>query len=197
MENFSGFDIFTLLLVAALAVRGAVRGFVTEILSLIAWVAAIFALRSFYEPVSTWAIKLTGSAAGGAVLAFVGLFLLTYISFRFIAKMLGKRTKESIVGPVDRVLGFGFGAVKALMIAALLFLLAGLMFNLIWGKAAERPRWMQAGRLSPLLELTSRVVVDFAREQQGQPNPDQGKGYSEESRAALDALIADKPPEKR
>mgnify|MGYP003351013173 CR=1 FL=1 len=40
----------------------------------------------------------------------------TYLGGRTIARAIGSRTRTSILGPVDRALGFGFGALKGLML---------------------------------------------------------------------------------
>src|SRR3546814_17953517 len=93
-------DIIVLLLVGGGIVFGIMRGFVTEVLSLLAWVAAVMALRLFYTPASAWAADATGTAAGGVVLAFAGLFFGAFILFKIIASQLGSRTssKERRVG---------------------------------------------------------------------------------------------------
>ncbi len=211
MTGLTAFDMFVLLLVGVLAVRGVMRGFVAEILSLMAWVAAILALRMFYAPVSVLAQTWLDSETGGAIAAFMGIFLITYSGFRLIAMMLGKRTRQSIVGPIDRLLGFGFGAVKGLIGASLVFLFAVLVFEVIWGKDEPRPRWMQAAKTAPLLDITSRAVIDYVEEQRTSAGADDvaadksakpadksakpadkgadGKGYSNEQRSALDSLF--------
>ncbi len=157
-------DIVVLLLVGGGIIFGVMRGFVTEVLSLLAWVAAVMALRLFYAPASVWAAKATGTASGGAVLAFAGLFFGAFILFKIIASQLGSRIRQSVVGPIDRVLGGGFGAVKGLIGASLLFLAANLFYDVVWGKDSTRPGWIEAGRTYPLLKLTSRLIVDFVEE---------------------------------
>src|SRR3546814_9404202 len=74
------------LLVGGGIVFGIMRGFVTEVLSLLAWVAAVMALRLFYTPASAWAADATGTEAGGAVLAFAGLFFGAFILFKKIGR---------------------------------------------------------------------------------------------------------------
>ena len=207
MTGLTAFDIFVLLLDGVLAVRGIMRGFVSEILSLMAWVAAILALRMFYEPATVLLRAWIDSETGAAIAAFMGVFLVAYTGFRLIAAMLGKRTRQSIVGPVDRLLGFGFGAVKGLIGASLLFLFAVLLFEVIWGKDEPRPRWMQAAKTAPLLDITARVVIDYVEEQRAagadevattpatsrdkKNSEADGKGYSDEQRSALDSLFED------
>jgi len=46
----TGFDIAILLFVGMGAVTGFLRGFVQEILALIAWIAAVFAIHTLHTP---------------------------------------------------------------------------------------------------------------------------------------------------
>ena len=66
-----------------------------------------------------------------------------------------------MVGPVDRVLGGGFGALKGLIGATLLYLVVNLVYDTIWGRAAERPEWMAESRTYPLLQSSSATIVDL------------------------------------
>src|SRR3546814_7814519 len=80
-----------------------------ETLSLIAWVLAIFAIRMLHAPVTEWLAKPVGTQSGAAVLAFALVFGITFLAGKFLARALGDRPRKSILGPVDRVLGLGFG----------------------------------------------------------------------------------------
>lgn len=161
MGALTAFDIIVLLLVGGGAVFGALRGFVCEALSLIAWVLAIFAVKLFHTPVAAWLVEPVGTEAGAAVLAFALVFGVTFVAGKFLASALGSRTRQSVLGPVDRVLGLGFGAVKGLIGATLLFLLATLVLDTINGGPAKRPGWILESRSYPLLSATSRALVDY------------------------------------
>jgi membrane protein required for colicin V production len=163
-------DILVLVAVLGSAAFGFMRGFVTEVLSLFAWVAMVAALKLFHISVAQALTGLVGTASGAAVLAFVVIVGVTYIGGRMVARAIGARTRESIMGPVDRALGFGFGALKGLIIASLLFLLAALVVDTARGGPARRPAWMLESRTYPLLNATSAGVADFVdRRRRGQP----------------------------
>lgn len=192
------FDILVLLIVGLLAVMGAVRGFVTEILTLLSWVAGVIALTLFYPSAKAIAAVYIGGETAAAATAFVAVFLSVFILFRLVAKALGNRTKRSVVGPVDRVLGLGFGAVKGLIIVSLLFLVLTRGHALLWGAGERLPEWLTAARTEPLLDVTSRAIIDFSTERQrGQGLGDDAAkrsegeegGYTDETRDALDDLL--------
>lgn len=187
----TAFDILVIVLIGGAALFGIVRGFVTEILSLLAWVAAVVTLRLFHTPVSTALGKLTGTETGGAILSFVLLFVVTFFLFKLVASEFGKRTRESVVGPIDRALGFGFGAAKGLIVASLGFLLINLFFDLVWGANEPKPEWLRASRTYPLLTLSSKAVTDYIDERRKAPDetkPD-APAYGEQERDALDKLL--------
>ena len=185
----TAFDIVVLLMIGLAALAGVLRGFVTEILSLIAWVAGVAALRLFYEPGAAMAAEWTGTETGGAILAFVLIFLIAFIGFRLIARTLGERTRKSVIGPIDRVLGLGFGAIKGLIGASLLFLLVNLFFDVVWGAAEAKPEWLRSARTYPLLKLSSQAIVDWVEERRADTGPEAPVGYDDEQRSELDELL--------
>lgn len=158
-------DIFVVLLLGGGTLVGFVRGFVHEVLTLFAWVAAIVALRMFHAPLAEALIDPIGTSAGAATLAFAMLFLPTYIIFKMVAARLGKRTRQSIVGPVDRLLGGGFGMLKGLLAATLVFLLANLATDMVYGADADRPDWMTDSRTYALLNASQDAVTEWFERQ--------------------------------
>lgn len=174
MGPLTALDIITLLLVGGGIVRGVMRGFVGELLSLMAWVAAIIALRAFHDSVSAGLVGAVGTRAGAAVLSFALLFGVTFIAVKLIARRLGSATRKSVVGPIDRVLGGGFGALKGLIGATLLYLAANLIYDTLYGRRAERPDWMLDSRTYPLLHASGRAIIDFVETQRERPaEPDE------------------------
>ena len=167
--GLSALDIVVLILVGGGAVLGVLRGFVTEVLSLFAWIAAVIAVKMLHPVTTTLLLKPVGSQAGAAVLAFALIFGITFIAGKLLAGSLGRRTRQSVLGPLDRTLGLGFGALKGLLLATLLFLVANLGTDTIYGGGAQRPAWMRTSRTFPLLNATSRAIVDFVemRRRQG------------------------------
>ncbi|PWG03584.1 CvpA family protein [Sphingosinicella humi] len=154
-------DILVLLMVGGGLVFGFLRGFVWEVLSLFAWVGAIIALKLFHEPVAAYLTESVGTESGAAVLAFALVFGLVFIIGKLLARRIGRATRNSIVGPVDRVLGGGFGVLKGLIGATLLFLAANLVYDFFYTTRGARPDWMLASRTYPLLNASGRAIVDF------------------------------------
>jgi len=165
--GLTALDILVLLLVVAGLVFGWLRGFVCEILSLLAWFLAIVALRYLHEPVRDLLVGPVGTVSGASMLAFALVFGLVFAGGKLASRRLGRRVRDSVVGPVDRLLGGGFGALKGLIGATLLFLAGSLVYDTIWGRAAERPEWMTQSRTYPLLKSSGATFVDFVEVARG------------------------------
>jgi membrane protein required for colicin V production len=162
-------DVITLLLVGGGLVLGAMRGFVSEMLALASWVVSIAALKLLHTPVTDALEGTVGTWAGAAVLAFALIFGIVFIAGKLIAWKVGGATRKSVIGPVDRLLGGGFGALKGLIIATLLYLAANLVYDIWAGRQAPRPAWMAESRTYPLLHASGRAIVDFVEARRGRP----------------------------
>jgi len=168
--GLTALDIVVLLLLGGGAVFGAMRGFVTEVLSLIAWIFIVFALKLFHAPVTQMLTGVVGTVAGAAVLAFAVIAGLVYFGGRMVANAVGSRTRTSVLGPIDRALGFGFGGLKGLIFASLLFLLIVLVTDTVSGGPTRRPQWITKSRTYPVLNATSAGIADIIdRRRHGEP----------------------------
>jgi membrane protein required for colicin V production len=156
-------DVFVFLLLIGGAAVGFVRGFVHEVVSLLAWIVGIAMLKLFHAQLwSGLTGTVTDSPAAAAVIAFAILFVPSFVIVKLLARSLGGRTRRSpVLGPVDRVLGGGFGALKGLLGATLFFLLANLATDMVYGPQANRPQWMVKSRTYPLLNASGRAIVDW------------------------------------
>ncbi|MCT2401871.1 CvpA family protein [Novosphingobium mangrovi (ex Huang et al. 2023)] len=159
----TGFDIAVLLFVGLGAITGFIRGFVQEILALGAWVFAIFAIRMLHTPVTAWLIAHIGNESGSAVLAFALLLLVPFAAVKLVSRWAGNMSRESVLGPIDRVLGFGFGAVKGVVIVVLGFSVLVLGYDTVWG-AAGRPHWITESRTYPFINASSEALVQLIAE---------------------------------
>jgi len=158
-------DVFVFLLLIGGAAVGFVRGFVHEVISLLAWIVAIAMLKLFHAQLWTGLENsFHTSPAAGEVLAFALLFVPSFVLVKLLARSLGGRTRRHrLLGPFDRVLGGGFGLLKGLLGATLFFLLANLATDMVYGPQADRPQWMTKSRTYPLLNASGRSIVDWVQ----------------------------------
>ncbi|MCB2078325.1 MAG: CvpA family protein [Novosphingobium sp.] len=159
----TGFDIAVLVIVGFGAVVGFARGFVQEILALAAWIFAVFAIRSLHTPLTEFFVPRVGTDSGAAVLAFAVLLLVPYAAFKLIANWAGAKSRSSVLGPIDRVLGFGFGAIKGTIIIVLAFSVIVLGYDVVWG-VQGRPGWIVQARTYPFVNAASEAMVTMIAE---------------------------------
>lgn len=179
----TGFDIGVLVVVGANAITGFVRGFVQEILALFAWLFALIAINFLHTPLTSFFIPHVGTESGAAVLAFALLLLVPYAVVKLVAGKMGERSRNSVLGPIDRVLGFGFGAAKGMIIVVLAFSIVVLGYDTIWG-AQGRPPWITQARTYPVVNASSQALVDLIAERR--------KAAREaEARAQIEGSITD------
>lgn len=163
----TGLDIAVLLLVGMGVVNGFLRGFVHEMLSLAAWIFAIFAIRYMHTPLTTFLEPKIGTPSGASVLAFAVLLLVPYAFVKLVAGRLGDASRNSVLGPIDRVLGLGFGAIKGFIIAVMAFSILCLGYDAVWG-AGGRPDWITQARTYPFLNSASEALVTMIAERRAE-----------------------------
>ncbi|HVR91881.1 MAG TPA: CvpA family protein [Novosphingobium sp.] len=159
----TGFDIAVLLLVGLGAITGFMRGFVQEVLALTAWVLSLFAIHYMHTPLTAALIPYIGTPSGAAVLAFALLLLVPYAIVKLLGNRLGAASRNSVLGPIDRLLGFGFGALKGVIIAVLAFSVLVLGYDTVWG-AGGRPDWITQSRSYPFVNASSDALVKMIGE---------------------------------
>jgi len=159
----TGFDVAVLLLVGLGAARGFLRGFVQEVIATLAWVFVLLAVHYLHTPLSAVLAPYVHTQSGAVVLAFALLLLVPYAGTRLVARWLGKASRDSMLGPFDRVLGFGFGAVKGTLVIVLGFALLVLVYDTIWGPDG-RPEWITKARIYPFVNASSDALVKMIGE---------------------------------
>ena len=148
------FDIVLCVVVLVSATIGLSRGLVKEVLSLIAWVAALF-IAYFYAP----RLAETFSADLGSfrvVLAFLALFIVVLVLASFVQWLIGKLVETTGLSGTDRLLGFLFGSARGLVVC-LVALIAMRPF-------VEETDWWQASVLKRELLAFEDDAMGWARE---------------------------------
>ena len=139
------FDYVVLGVMAISQILGGWRGFVSELLALVAWVVAFLVARWFGP---TLIPMLPASLTEPLLRTLVGyssVFLVALLLLSLLRWLLREMLKAAGLGVVDRVLGAAFGVVRGLAIVLLGVAAAGM---------TKMPRqvWWQDAMLAPPLE---------------------------------------------
>lgn len=156
----TGLDIIVLVVVGIAAVGGFLRGFVQEVLSLAALILAVLAIRYLHTDLTAFLVGYIDAPGTAAVLAFMILLLVPYLVVKLAASRIGRASRSSVIGPFDRVLGFGFGAVKGMLIVVFAFSLLVLGYDTVWGPEG-RPDWIKNARTYPFINAASEAMVQL------------------------------------
>lgn len=177
--DFGGFDIVVLLILFISGLMALSRGFVREIVSIIALVAGIVAalfLFGRFQGLANEHIKPPWLADGALGL---GAFFLAYLLVTFILRGFTKKLQGREVGFFDRILGFGFGAARGVLIASL--------FVVIFRAASDDntvPEWLEETTFYPVLSPIAEKMMNapFAQfKEQAIETIERGREYDPES----------------
>lgn len=187
----TGFDYVVFLIVAVGAIGGFFRGFVEEVLSLAAWCLALLAVHYLHEPLTLLLAPHLSNQTGAGVLAYALLMIVPWFLTRFLARKLGDASRSSMLGPIDRLLGFGFGAVKGFIIVVLGFSLLVFGYDVVWG-VNGRPVWISHARTYPFLNAASEELVSMI----GERRAEAAKAADEDPAASASGDAAPAKPAK-
>lgn len=114
--SFEVIDIVFALLVVIAAIRGAFRGFVTEVGSMAALILGFGAAIVFYKSVSLLLDKQFGPSMWNQLIAFLILFLLGYLLVKLVQRMLQNIIERLNLDRLDSALGFFLGVAEGLLV---------------------------------------------------------------------------------
>lgn len=146
-----------LLLVSGLVglVRGATREVTTVVALVLAAIIAVFCVR-FTGPIAASAIHAVWLADTVAVLV---TFAVVYLLLRLIGMALTHTVQQTGLSGLDRLLGFGVGLVRGLVV------LGGFILLVNAATPPERmPRWITTAKLYPLASAAGGALRAFAPE---------------------------------
>jgi membrane protein required for colicin V production len=114
--SFEVIDIVFALLVIIAAIRGAFRGFVTEVGSMAALILGFGAAIVFNKPVALLLDRQFGQSMWNQLIAFLILFLLGYLLVKLVQRMLQNIIERLNLDRLDSALGFFLGLAEGLLV---------------------------------------------------------------------------------
>ncbi|WP_237153468.1 CvpA family protein [Oryzibacter oryziterrae] len=191
-----GILIVVMLISALLAM---IRGFVREVLSIAAWVAAAAAAFFLYDRVLPYVEPHISHKQIAIAASAGGVFIVTLIIVSFITMRISDFVLDSRIGPLDRTLGFLFGAARGL----LLVVVGMLFFNWFVHDEKSQPQWVADAKSRPLINAIGAKLMAALPEDPEQKileqfqNPlmedNTGNAAPQDNGAAADQPDADQP----
>jgi len=140
----TAFDVVVAILVFISAILATARGLTREVLSLATWAGS--------AAIAVWAWQYHPDIARGYIrepivadiATVIVTFILALIALHLITMRIADFVVDSKIGPLDRTLGFVFGALRGILIAVVIVILGqwlqwGGMGSYIEGSKTEQP----------------------------------------------------------
>jgi len=145
-------DGVVLIFVLISATLAMVRGFVRELLSVAAWVAAAAAAYFFYRPVVPFVPAFIQPPPLPTIAAAAAIFIVALIVASYITMRIADFVIDSRIGAFDRILGFIFGVVRGVLLLAIaLALFTWLVPNM--------PGWISQAATKPFLDGIGKSLI--------------------------------------
>ena len=147
-------DIAIIVIVSISAIISIFRGFVREVLSIVAWVAAFWVAFAFTETLAAVFDGMISVPSVRYVAAFLVLLLGTLIIAGLINYLIGRLVDKTGLSATDRTLGVVFGIARGVVIIAVLVLLA---------RATPVPDdpWWRESTLLPHFDRLAKVMIGY------------------------------------
>lgn len=190
--NMVDIGIIAVLLISALLAY--VRGLVHEVLSLAAWIGAIFATLYGFPYLQPHTRKLTTIDTIADFGAGVVIFVVSLVLLSLLTRRISKKVKDSALNVVDRPLGFLFGLLRG----ALIVCIAYIGLELVYSKD-DQPEMVRQARALDLVEPGAKILTSLIPESfltVGAPFGDDRKedtGKDQGTRRVVQDLLAPKP----
>lgn len=161
-------DVAIVVVVGLSMFTGLMRGFVKELIALIAWVLAIFLSFKYMHLVSVWLMPYAHDKTLSSALAFIIILVVMLVAAGIVNAILSFLLRHSGLSGTDRILGMAFGLARGLLIVTLILLVAGLTDlpkpadrtqSRLYGNFSPMVAWM-AVKTEPLFEHLKNVDVD-------------------------------------
>ncbi|MDP3518224.1 MAG: CvpA family protein [Pseudohongiella sp.] len=143
-------DIVILVIVGFSSIFGLWRGFVREVLAVIAWIAAILIARLYSPLLVPYFEGITDSETGRSILAFAVLGFGTLFIGSLIIKFMTRLISMAGMQLTDRLLGMVFGFARGVIIVAVVIYFAHERF--------DTESWWVESRAIPYVDM----VIDRA-----------------------------------
>jgi membrane protein required for colicin V production len=147
-------DLGVIVIVLISAVLAMVRGFTREVLAIASWGAAAVAAIYFHPFVLPFVKPYISKDAVALAVAAAIVFFVTLILVSVITIKVSDAILDSKVGPLDRSLGFVFGAVRGILLCVIAFV----FFNWLVPDKAQ-PDWVKDARMRPVLQSTGDELI--------------------------------------
>ncbi len=152
---FTLLDGILLLVVLISAVLAMIRGFTREVFSIASWVAAAAAAYFLWDKVLPYVQRYIDDKNLALGITVAGIFFVTLLIVSIITMRISDFVLDSRAGPLDRTLGFAFGAARGVV----LVIIAVLFINFFIAPE-KQPEWIAMAKSKPWLDSLGQDLMN-------------------------------------
>jgi len=145
-------DIGVIAVIGLSAVFAFARGFVRELLSIVAWVGAGFITLYGSDYVNTIIEPMVRNPLLAKLIAWGGLFIASLVVLTIVTGIIARAVGSSSLSPLDRTLGFIFGLLRGAFILCLAYLVLDLV------PVPDRPGWIKEAKSASYLQQGAEML---------------------------------------
>ena len=115
-------DIVLLVIVLGAGIIGLFKGFVKSVGMLVGGILSIVLSTRFYTVAASWLPESFATENMRKFLGFIICFIILNLIFGLAVELLSKIFQLPVINMVNRVLGFGFGVIEAVLVLGTIFM---------------------------------------------------------------------------
>ena len=121
--NLAIIDVIFIVLIFILVIRGGLRGFITELMSMAAVALGLLAAVLFYKPGAAFVRTkiLADMQLVPELIAFVALVIIVFLGIKLLERIIQDIiSRVHLLGGINHALGLAFGLLEGLLLVSLL-----------------------------------------------------------------------------
>ena len=164
LASWTGLDYAIAVIVFLSLLFGLMRGFVKEIISVIAWIAAFFAALKFAPDVDQLLQSAITNVIARYIVSVVLIFLVVVLAGCLFSKLIRALLKVTGFCFFDRLLGLIFGAIRGCLFVVILLVI-------VQATPSQSAAWVKKSALAPHFQpavtqaatYLPKEIIDFMR----------------------------------
>jgi membrane protein required for colicin V production len=154
----TGFDYGIIIFIVFSGLFAFVRGFIKEVLSIVAWFGASVAALYAYPYLRPLATRVMPNARMGDATAGLIAFVIALLVLSLATAVVAKRVKDSPAGGIDRTLGLIFGLGRGALLSCLIYI----AMSAVLPALGAAPAWFTEARTRPLLQTGVDALLQLS-----------------------------------
>jgi uncharacterized membrane protein required for colicin V production len=152
------FDLGVAIVLGLSALLSFYRGFLREVMSLGAWIAAAIITLYTFPAVSKMIEPQVKSAAIASGLASMGVFMIALVLISILSGLIVRYIKPGEeIGFLDNLIGLMFGIARGVLLVAIAYFIMTLVIA-----PKDYPEWVKTAKTRPYVAKTAHLVAKLA-----------------------------------